>query len=89
MLLTQFVELRVHGVQHGHHLHRRDAAADGGEADDVAEEDGHALEHLHTLLPYFNFIFCFERIKDIVAQTTLYSRVVCFVGDESLFYFLV
>lgn len=71
VLLTQFVKLRVHGVQHGHHLHRRDAAADGGEADDVAEEDGHALEHLHTLLPCFNF-FSLSKANDIVAQTTLY-----------------
>ena len=46
VLLTERVEQRVHGVQHGHHLHGRDVAADASESLHVAEQDGHIGEHL-------------------------------------------
>lgn len=46
VLLAQRVEQRVHGVEHGDHLHRGDVAANAGEAHNVAEKNGHIWEHL-------------------------------------------
>jgi hypothetical protein len=44
--LTELVELGVHGVEHGHHFHGGDLAADGGESDYVTEQYRHVLERL-------------------------------------------
>lgn len=46
VLLAERVKQRVHGVEHGDHLHGSDVAADAGESDDVAEQDGHVWENL-------------------------------------------
>lgn len=46
VLLAERVEQRVHGVEHGHHLHRSDVAADASESHHVAEQDGHVRENL-------------------------------------------
>ena len=46
VLLAEGVEQRVHGVQHGHHLHGGDVAADARESHHVAEQDGDVGEHL-------------------------------------------
>lgn len=46
VLLGKCVEEGVHGVEHGHHFERRDSGADGREAHNVAEEDGHRLKDL-------------------------------------------
>lgn len=46
MFLTQRVEERVHGVEHGHHLHGRDVTADTSETHNIAEEDGDVRKHL-------------------------------------------
>lgn len=46
VLLTERVKQRVHGVEHGHHLHRGDMAANAGESHNVAEKNGHIWEHL-------------------------------------------
>ena len=46
MFLAQLVELCVHEVEHGHHLHGRDLTADGGEAYHVAEQYRYTAERL-------------------------------------------
>lgn len=46
VLLAERVEQRVHGVEHGDHLHRSDVAANASKSHHVAEEDGHIWEHL-------------------------------------------
>lgn len=44
--LRQRVEYGVHGVQHRHHFHRRDPAANFGKRHNVREQYRHAVEHL-------------------------------------------
>lgn len=46
VFLGEGVKDGVHGVEHGHHLHGRDARADLGERDHVREQDGHQVERL-------------------------------------------
>lgn len=46
VLLAERVEERVHGVEHGDHLHRGDVAANASEAHDVTEKNGDIWEHL-------------------------------------------
>ena len=46
VLLAERVEQRIHGVEHGDHLHRSDVAANASKSHHVAEEDGHIWEHL-------------------------------------------
>lgn len=46
MLFAERVEERVHGVEHGHHLHGGDVAADPCKAHHIAEEDRNIWEHL-------------------------------------------
>lgn len=46
VLLAERVKQCVHGVEHGHHLHRGDVAADAGESNNVTEKNGHIWEHL-------------------------------------------
>jgi len=53
----QLVEDGVHGIQHGHHLHRSNPAADLREGDYVREQDGYAIKHLQEkkLMIYYTF----------------------------------
>lgn len=44
--LGQVVEYGIHGVQHGHHFHRRDSAADLGERHDIRKQYRHAVKYL-------------------------------------------
>lgn len=46
VLLAERVKQRVHGVEHGDHLHWSDVAADASKSHHVAEEDSHIWEHL-------------------------------------------
>lgn len=46
VLLAERVEQRVHGVEHGDHLHRGDVAANASEAHNVTEKNGDIWEHL-------------------------------------------
>lgn len=48
VLLAERVEERVHGVEHGDHLHGCDMTADTSEAHHIAEQDGHIRKHLVT-----------------------------------------
>lgn len=46
VLLAERVEQRVHGVEHGDHLHRGDVAANASEAHNITEQNGDIWEHL-------------------------------------------
>lgn len=46
VLFAERVKQRVHGVEHGDHLHRRDVAANASKSHDIAEKNGHIREHL-------------------------------------------
>lgn len=46
MLLAERVKEGVHGVEHGHHLHGCDVAADSCEAHHITKQDSHVWEHL-------------------------------------------
>ena len=37
VFLCEHIELRVHVVEHGHHLHGRDVTADTGETNHITE----------------------------------------------------
>ena len=43
---SELIKERIHVVEHGHNLHRRDATADFGERDHVREEHGDHVVYL-------------------------------------------
>lgn len=46
MLLAKRIKQRVHGVEHGDHLHWGDVTANASKSHDITEKNGHVWEHL-------------------------------------------